>query len=275
MILVNGQPRSTIETSDRGLLYGDGLFETMAALGGAVPLWDRHMQRLCADSERLGITPPDTHLLRNEAATVLQNAAEKCVLKILVSRGSGGNGYQPADQISPTRIIECRDWPASVARYQQEGVRVRFCATRLAVGSPVAGIKHLNRLEQVLARAEWSDDEFAEGLMLDQDGFVVEGTKTNLFIQEGDRLMTPPVNHCGVAGVMRGLVMDLARKSAIDMDECRLTPDRVLGATAAFLTNAIIGLWPIRELQTTRFTSTSLVDEIQSQLQVLPPGSLK
>lgn len=273
MILVNGQPRSTIETSDRGLLYGDGLFETMAVLDGTVPLWDRHMQRLSGDCERLGIPPPSSHQLRNEAARVLEGAPDRCVLKILVSRGTGGRGYRPAARVSPTRIIEYRDWPESVAQYRQKGVRVHFCETRLAVGGSIAGIKHLNRLEQILASAECSDDDIAEGLMLDHEGFVVEGTKTNLFIQEGDRLVTPLIDRCGVAGVMRGLIIDIARNSGTVVEESRLTVDRVAGATCAFLSNAVIGIWPIRELQTTTFRVTPMVDNLQSQLNMFLSGS--
>mgnify|MGYP001815858745 FL=1 len=256
MILVDGKPRSTLEATDRGLFFGDGLFETMAAMGASIPLWERHLQRLAAGCRRLRIPLPRAEALWRDIEAVLPRESERSVIKLVVTRGSGGDGYRPPQVPHPTCLVQRRDWPVHATKVPQAGVRVRFCETRMATGSPVAGIKHLNRLEQVLARAEWQDAEIAEGLMLDRDGYVVEGTMSNLFLQEGDRWLTPPVDRCGVAGVMRGLVMEMAGTLGYRAVEQRVRPSRLLAADAVFLTNAVVGIWPIGELEGRRLAVT-------------------
>lgn len=134
------------------------------------------------------------------------------------------------------------------------------------MGSPVAGLKHLNRLEQVLARREWDDPDIPEGLMLDDTGRVVEGTMTNLFVQRGKRLITPAVDRCGVAGVMRGMVMELAHEAGLELEQGRLTLNDLDNADGLFVTNAIIGIWPVRELDTTSYEITAETRRLQSLL---------
>lgn len=257
MILVDGKPRSTLEATDRGLFFGDGLFETMAAVGVSIPLWERHLRRLTAGCRRLRIPLPRTEDLWRDIQTVLAPETGRSVIKLVVTRGSGGDGYRPPHVPHPTCLVQQRDWPIHATEIPRGGVRVRFCETRMATGSPVAGIKHLNRLEQVLARAEWTDTAIAEGLMQDRDGYVVEGTMSNLFVQEGDRWLTPPVDRCGVAGVMRGLVMEMAGRLGYRVVEQRIRPSRLLAADAAFLTNAVVGIWPIGELDGQRLAVTT------------------
>ena len=256
MILVDGKPRSTLEATDRGLFFGDGLFETMAAVGASIPLWERHLQRLTAGCRRLGIPFPRPADLWRDIQTVLARETDRSVIKLVVTRGSGGDGYRPPQVPNPTCLVQRRAWPDHATKMPRAGVRVRFCETRMATGSPVAGLKHLNRLEQVLARAEWQDAGIAEGLMQDRDGYVVEGTMSNLFVQEGGRWLTPPVDRCGVAGVMRRLVMEMADPLGYPVVEQRLRPSRLLAADAAFLTNAVVGIWPIGELDGRRLAVT-------------------
>ena len=265
MILVNGSPASHLEVTDRGLHYGDGLFETMAVVDGEIPLWHSHMRRFRHGCQRLELAVPDAALLRREAETLCAGTAHG-ILKLIFTRGSGGQAYRPPERGVPARILQRRAWPAHPASHWTDGVRVRICRTRLAVGSTLAGIKHLNRLEQVMARAEWRDDDIAEGLMLDADGYVVEATASNLFIREGGRWLTPPVDRCGVAGVMRGEVMAIARASGLDVAEQRLRLERVLNADAMFLTNAVIGIWPVREVAGRRVPVAPEVPVLQQAL---------
>lgn len=265
MILVNGSPGSRLEVTDRGLHYGDGLFETMAVIDGEIPLWNSHMQRFRSGCQRLGLLPPDKPVLRGEVET-LAAATRRGIVKLIATRGTGGQGYRPPDLCVPTRVLQRRAWPQHPASNWNQGVRVRVCRTRLAVGGTLAGIKHLNRLEQVIARAEWQDGDIAEGLMLDTDGYVVEGTSSNLFVQEGSRLLTPPVDRCGVAGVMRGEVMAVARRSGLEIAEQRLRLERVLNADALFLTNAVIGIWPVRQIADRGFQVSSEVRVLQQAL---------
>jgi 4-amino-4-deoxychorismate lyase len=135
--------------------------------------------------------------------------------------------------------------PAGAA---EVGVSVRWCRATLGENPQLAGIKHLNRLEQVLARAEWDDDADAEGLMCDCRGRVIAGTMTNLFVYAGGRLLTPRLDTCGVAGTVRAVVLRLAAQLDIEVAETDLGVSDVHCADGLFLTNALIGVWPVRML---------------------------
>lgn len=265
MILVNGSPASGVEAADRGLHYGDGLFETMAVVDGEIPLWGRHLHRFQEGCRRLGMVAPEAPTLRREASTLTEGIS-RGIIKLIFTRGVGGEAYRPPAAASPTRILQQRPWPAYPSAYWRDGVRARICRTRLAVGRDLAGIKHLNRLEQVLARAEWRDEDIAEGLMLDTEGYVVEGTASNLFILEGDRLVTPPLDRCGVAGVMRAEVLALAHRAGWKLSEQRLRLPQVMNADALFLTNAVIGIWPVREVAGKAFRWSSELRVLQGDL---------
>ncbi|MEK7261447.1 MAG: aminodeoxychorismate lyase, partial [Pseudomonadota bacterium] len=161
-VLVNGVAVDTVSARDRGFQYGDGLFETIAVSRGTPLLWERHAQRLLAGAVRLDMPPPETALLRAETDRLCRGV-ERGVLKIIFTRGISGRGYRPDASASTTRALSLSPWPDYPPSWSGEGVVVRLCQTRLASQPRLAGLKHLNRLEQVLARAEW-DDEYAEGL---------------------------------------------------------------------------------------------------------------
>lgn len=259
--LINGVPATRIDVHDRGLHYGDGLFETLAVHNGEPALWDMHMQRLQSGCQRLNFPALDLVLLRTEAMSLLQSnvisgsgSVGQGVLKIIITRGSGGRGYRAPSSPSvlatggATRMLAFYPWPDYPATFWSEGVTVRVCATRLGWCPALAGIKHLNRLEQVLARSEWDDVNVPEGLMLDIQGNVIEGTMTNLFVVYNGQLLTPDVSQCGVAGVMRGWVLACARMAGIPSAMTVLTLDRVSSAEEMFLCNSVIGVWPVREV---------------------------
>jgi 4-amino-4-deoxychorismate lyase len=142
-------------------------------------------------------------------------------------------------------------------------VSVRYCATPISANPVLAGIKHLNRLEQVLARAEWQDPEIAEGLMTDADGRVVEGTMSNLFVVSAEGLSTPPVDRSGVAGVMRGLVLDLAVQLGLPVRVCEIRRSDLQRADVLFLTNSLIGLWPVRQLEHRIYDIAAIPDRLR------------
>lgn len=263
--LVNGQEARHLPVTDRGLQYGDGVFETMALRHGEPLLWQRHLQRLAEGCARLGLRKPDDSLLRQELNRVAGNEA-RAVAKIILTRGSGGRGYRPDGDAEPTRIVQHLPWPAYPAD-AQHGVRVRWCTTRLAQQPRLAGIKHLNRLEQVLARAEWQDD-YAEGLMRDSEGLVIEGTKTNLFLVCADgTLVTPDLSQSGVAGVMRAQILDSVASLGLRCRVQAVDMDLVHAAQELFLTNSLIGLWPITQLEARRYVVGQISQKIQAALQ--------
>jgi 4-amino-4-deoxychorismate lyase len=244
---VDGDVGSTVPVDDRGLQYGDGLFETVAVRDGAVLLWDRHLARLLAGCARLGWARlPSTQGLEDDVRS-LTAGVERGVLKIMVTRGSGGRGYRAEPDSAPRRIASLWPWPAGIEQGARSGVAACWCRTQVARQPQLAGLKHLHRLEQVLARAEWGD-EYAEGLMCDEQDRVIEGTMSNVFVRIGGDWLTPALDEAGVAGVMRAVVLDCAREQGIACHETVL-PRRVLAqAEEIFLTNSIIGIWPVRTL---------------------------
>lgn len=261
-MLVNGQPTSRIEAADRGFQYGDGVFTTLPVRQGIPILLSRHLARLEHDCRRLAIPFPFREDLIREAG-VLCAARSEDVLKIQISRGIGGRGYLPPEPAVPTRVVGIHpspDYPPDLAR---DGVAVRLCRTRLGINSHLAGVKHMNRLEQILARAEWPPGDIREGLMLDAVGHVTEGTMTNLFLVRDGVLSTPRLDRCGVAGVMRALVMEIAAERGRTVMETRLSLDDLHAADELFLTNSVIGLWPIRRFEQRDYRVGPLTREIQ------------
>lgn len=244
MILINGQPDNRIPVTDRGLQYGDGLFETLAFRQGALEFVDAHLARLMSGCERLRIPFADLDKLRLELVSLCAQTAVDSVIKIMLTRGSGGRGYKAPDEAEPLRILSSHpmpDYPES----SQHGIIVRLCQQRLGINPSLAGIKHLNRLEQVLARSEWSDETIREGLMLDVDGRLVEGTMTNLFLVKDGKLLTAPIKNNGIAGIMRAELIKLAHQLNIGLTEADLTLNDLEQADEVFLTNSIINIWPV------------------------------
>lgn len=261
MILINGNPEHCIETSDRGLQYGDGLFETIAVKQGRPVNFQTHLQRLQLGCERLFIPCPALDLLTREVDRVIENSPP-AVLKIIVTRGSGGRGYRQPEFINPTRIISLHPFPDFPNTYKEQGINARFCESRLGINSTLAGIKHLNRLEQILARAEWSDNGIQEGLMSDCLGRVIEGTMSNLFFVKSKTLYTSPITHSGVAGVMRGIVIELARRHGVMVKQEYFDQAQLLAADELFVTNSVIGIWPVKQLDKQKFSVGSITQQI-------------
>lgn len=268
MILVNGKAQDHIGVADRGLQYGDGLFETIAVRTGLPRLWDRHWRRLASGCRRLGIGGIDSEQLWNEALE-LNAGVERGVLKLIVTRGEGGRGYLPPRTSSVTRILATYPWPDYPASHWQRGIALRVCATRLARNAALAGMKHLNRLEQVMARREWDDPDIIEGLMLDDDGNVIAGTMSNLFIVSSGRLVTPLLTACGVEGVMRGVILDVADELAIPYEVASLRRKDIEQASEVFLCNALIGIWPVRRVEHQEYSIGPLTGRISERLRVL------
>ncbi|MDY6946605.1 MAG: aminodeoxychorismate lyase, partial [Pseudomonadota bacterium] len=203
-MLINGQPSQVIPADDRGFQYGDGLFETTLLIHRRVRFLDDHLQRLFAGCARLGIAAPDEQTLRTEIAQVTADT-ERGVLKIIVTRGSGGRGYRPSATSSTRVVVLHRLVPTP-----RGALSLRWCDIRLGRNARLAGIKHLNRLEQVLAQSEWRQGDADEGLMLDTEGEVVCATSANVFAVRDGVLITPDLRFCGVQGVMRAQVLKAA-----------------------------------------------------------------
>ncbi|MEA3276960.1 MAG: aminodeoxychorismate lyase [Pseudomonadota bacterium] len=245
--LVNGIAADRLSILDRGLMYGDGLFETIAVCDGDPCLWREHVGRLRRGAGRLGIPCPAEGLLREELGRVADGESP-CVVKIVLTRGVGGRGYPPPVHPQPTRILIRYPWPDHPADWPEEGVVVTLCRTPLGMNPALAGVKHLNRLEQVMARSEWSDPQIAEGLMSDGKGRVIAGTMSNLFLVEGTRICTPRLHASGIEGTVRGLVLRIAGAHGFESAEVDVDDRTLCAADGLFLTNSLIGVWPVRRL---------------------------
>lgn len=248
MILVDGVVGSSLPADDRGLAYGDGVFRTLAMRNGRPAFWPRHYTRLAADCAALAITPPSSNVLLKDLRAVAAQAPD-CAVRITVTRGSGGRGYASDPALPSRRIVAASPWPDYPENYQLHGVRVRYCDLCLSAQPRLAGIKHLNRLENVLARAEWNDPAIAEGLLQDAEGRLIEGTRSNLFIVEGNALATPDLSRCGVAGVSRDLVMEAAQSHGMACRIQTMDRQRLEAADEVFLVNSLIGVWPVAAVE--------------------------
>jgi 4-amino-4-deoxychorismate lyase len=227
-----------------------------------VKLLDAHLARLALGCGRLGIDYPGDELLRREIAHMC-SVADAGILKLVLTRGVGSRGYRPNDNVAPTRILSLH---ASVP-VANAGIRVRWCDMRLSRNSQLAGIKHLNRIEQVLAQNEWRDPAIEEGLMLDSEGELVCATAANVFIVRGHELATSDLRYCGVRGVLRGEVIRLAGTLGIAVHEEPLWPEDLETASEVFITNAVRGIRSVIELDGRRWPAGSVTDSLRSALE--------
>ncbi len=246
--LVDGVWTNRLAVDDRGLAYGDGVFETLWVDGGRPRLWAFHQARLEEGCRRLALPLPDAALLREEIG-LLTHALPQAAVRLSLTRGSGPRGYAPPTPPVVRRILSAAPMPAQAP--PGAGLQLRTCAMRWAIQPRLAGIKHLNRLEQVLARAEWSDPQIGEGIMLDMDGRVVSATAANLFAVIDGRCLTPPLERCGVAGTARAWL--LARFPAMVVADFR--PEDLAGASEIFLSSSLRGVLPVVALDGRAFAA--------------------
>lgn len=257
-LLVDGVEGAALSPLDRGLAYGDGLFESIRFVDGMAPLWPRHVHRLSASCERLRLPIPDEKLLAQEAAEVVRGAAD-AVVRITLTRGAGERGYGMPVPSHPCRIVAAFASPQAVVASYRDGVRLRLCRLRLAEQPALAGMKHLNRLEQVLARSEWSDPTIADGVLLDASDRVVSTTMANLFAVIGGRPVTPSLDRCGIAGVGRAEVLAVREVEVRD-----LALGELLHASELFLSSSVRGILPVQALADTVYVPGPVTRALQS-----------
>jgi 4-amino-4-deoxychorismate lyase len=248
---INGRLGATLEARDRGLQYGDGLFETMRVRRRGIRLLDHHLQRLYAGCRRLQIEAPVEAPLRRELERIAARRAHG-VLKLILTRGAGQRGYRPSGHERCTRIATLHPLTRDTLAPTLHPVRVRLCATPLSCNPALAGLKSLNRLDSVLARAEWRGARVWEGLMRDVDENIVCGTMSNLFLRRGSALLTPRLDRCGIAGVMRRWILEQAAVLGLSAREGRVRWADLQRADEVFLCNAVLGPVSVGEIQDRR-----------------------
>ena len=269
-VWVDGHVAAAVSPLDRGLHYGDGLFETIGCVAGRPRFLDLHLKRLASGCARLAMPAPEPGALAQE---ITRAAAKRggAILKLIVTRGPAhARGYGVSGAEQGTRIL-LRYPPGPAAA--GEGVRVLLGELRLGENPALAGVKHLNRLEQILARLEWSDPGIAEALLFSSSGALVSGCMSNVFLVHGGRLSTPRLDRCGVAGVMREVVGRLALRHGIEFEQLPLDLEGLNAAEEIFLTNALTGIRPVRELEGRAVPPGPVTRQLQQALAPLFLGT--
>ncbi|HEX4944228.1 MAG TPA: aminodeoxychorismate lyase [Usitatibacteraceae bacterium] len=263
--LVNGLPARSVDSGDRGLMYGDGVFRTLVVRAGRALNWARHFRLLAHDCGRLGLPCPAESLLLDEIGRV---APVEAIVKVIVTRGASGRGYACAADFAPTRIVAAHPAPApEIAEAARVGIRARRCDLALAIQPRLAGVKSLNRLENVLARAEWRDPAIREGLLADSEGRLAEGTASNVFFTSRETLVTPDLSRCGVNGAQRERVLELARAAGIACQVRDAHFGELGEAGEVFLTNSVIGIWPVVALGEWRWAPGPVARRMQRLIE--------
>ena len=248
IIIVNGTPGGSISPLDRGFAYGDGVYETCRVADGQIPLWPLHRERLLGSCQQLRIdcNPHQLDLYCEQLlALPAINQYRDLVLKVMVSRGVANRGYRIPESSMATYCMLVYEGKPLLSEPYKQGVNLRICDYRLAINPALAGLKHMNRLEQILARSEWAD-EYSEGLVLDQTNNVVEATSSNLFIVSSGKLITPDLSRAGVAGVMRRLILEWLAPSMNLVPVVKdIALDELKQANELFICNSLAGILPV------------------------------
>ena len=269
--LINGSFNSFISPLDRGFAYGDGVFRTIKVVGGLPECWPQHYQKLVADCAAINIVCPSADILMDDLSLLFSAdvTSENCqaVAKIIITRGEGNRGYTPPAITAPMRVV----LKSAMTEYPEarfiEGVNLTVCETRLAAQPKLAGIKSLNRLENVLARMEWHNPEIAEGIMLDTSNNVIECTAANIFARFGDTLMTPSLVQCGIAGVTRQRIIDLAHTLSLHISVATFNLEKLLAADEVIICSSLYGAWQVMKIQEKAMPTGKLAANIRVALK--------
>lgn len=265
-ILVDGEPVSGSWPLDRGLQYGDGLFETLVVRQGRLRFEDLHRARLTLGCERLAIRA-DLDRLWQSARTVASTHRE-ATLKLQVTRGDAtARGYTPSGTEQARSILSV--YAAASPQELPKLVRAATLPNRLGENPDLAGIKHCNRLEQVLARQALQGSGAFEGLMASSSGLLISGTMSNLFLELDGELVTPDVSRCGIAGVMRSVVIRQARRRGMPLRIAAVPMSALDVCTGLALTNARLGVLLVHELDGRTLDGGATLSALGAEVETL------
>ena len=257
-MIINGIQTSTLDANDRAIQYGDGHFTTLLVKNGQPQLWDYHLMRLQTANQRLFINPLDWAALTQQ---VSQQASlySLAVLKVIITRGMGGRGYAPGSDANPTWIISVHDFPGHYPQWQQTGIKLGVSTLYLGHQPLLAGLKSLNRLEQVLIKQQAMAMPWDDVLVCDVDGMLVESSAANLFWCRDGQWYTPDLAYCGIEGVMRNCVLDYFSAINQKVTQVRARPDILHDAEAVFVCNSLMELVPVREIDGVSYDITPVL----------------
>ena len=271
-MLINGEPKTTIDINNRGLAYGDGVFSTIKIEYGQVQLWDLHLARLQRSAKKLFFPEINWHELTTEIKTFSASFSSQAdhVIKIILVRGSGGRGYSIEECTQVDRIITAHHFPGQYQQWQLNGIAVIQCDYHLANNRNLAGLKTLNRLDQVMIKQEIQTKNALDGVVCDNLGNIIEACAANIFISKNGHWSTPCLKEAGVEGVMRQQILNQAAKSGIMITQKQISKNDLLVADAVCLTNALMGIIPVTKYEkhcypSTHFTATKKLKNLLSK----------
>lgn len=263
-VWVNGELQNHVSVSDRGFTYGDGLFETIRVSSSEPELMKAHINRLKNGLQRLKFPEKTLSEVLQDLERLVFEGDQ--ILKVVVSRGEGVRGYALPSPCNVTRVMQLSNL-TDFTKQSEQGVALRTCQYQLALNPVLAGMKHLNRLEQVIARSEWQGSEFADGVVTDQEGYVVECTMSNIFWTVGNVVYTPVLDRCGVEGVMRNHLIGCLKADGIDVHEGLFALENLRQADEIFISNSLIQIWPVHKLDSLTFELGPVTKRLQKLLQ--------
>jgi 4-amino-4-deoxychorismate lyase len=264
--LVNGSFDATISPFDRGFAYGDGVFRTLVMREGVPESWPQHYQKLVADCAVINIVCPSAELLMSDLQQLFL-PDDVAVAKIIITRGEGNRGYTPPPITAPMRVVTKSAMPEYAETRFTDGVNLTVCEARLAAQPLLAGIKSLNRLENVLARMEWHSPDIADGIFLDTDNNVIECTAANIFARFGDTLITPSLTQCGVSGITRQHIIDLAHIIPLKISIETFGLEKLLMADEVIICSSLYGAFQVKNIQEKSIKADGLAANIRAALK--------
>lgn len=263
--LINGKPSTGLSVFDRGLAYGDGVFRTFLVKNGIPYHWELQYQKLSHDCSALGIKCPSNEELLSDIKSLFNEAAD-AVAKIIVTRGESSRGYAVPAEIQANRVVTKSAPPTYPLINQTQGVKLHLCELKLGLQAKLAGVKHLNRLENVLARMEWSDANIADGLLMDSNENVIECTMSNIFARFGSQLITPSLDQCGVDGIARTRIIKQAKRYKLDVKIEVLKLDKLMQADEIIICNSLFGAWQVVNFNNKQWPKQDLDAQLRDML---------
>ena len=262
VILIDGEEQSKISIFNRNVQYGDGLFETCISKKNKILFWQRHLDRLNLGCERLDIKKVQELAWKSDLKKAFAlSSVDDCIVKIILSRGDSLRGYGYKKDITPVRIVIISEKKKSV---DHDLFSLEFSDSGFYSNPNLAGIKHCNRLEQILARSNLLSDE---AIMQDENGNVISVSQGNIYLICDGKLLTPKLDRCGVEGSRRSLIMDLARSLGIDTEECLVSSDKLRQADEVFISNSVIGIQSVSSIEEFSFGNNPLTAIIKSSYE--------
>jgi 4-amino-4-deoxychorismate lyase len=256
-----------ISPFDRAFQYGDGIFRTFVVKSNKPLHWKHHYKKIVEDCLAIKIDPPKEKDLLSDIRSLFKSK-KKSVAKFIISRGMSERGYKFDEDIKHNRFLLKANMPSYPKEYFMHGVNLYVCKQKIQP-SILSGIKHLNRLENIMARQEWKGDLYADGILLNQDGYVIECISSNLFMRKNKTIYTHPLKDIGVKGVTRELILEALPRLGFKVKEIAFDLDSLLIADEVFISNSLFGVWQVKKIKNRSWQPQKLPTILRDSLEAL------